>query len=129
MCRGVWDAACYIKYEWDDFPVLGRYDLDNSLMGVNKLQSDDPHMFQIGQNGDHIMVPFQCNLCIFLNIKNWRPQNASHQNWLLLLSIRRVILDSFWSRESSTVVANFREANREEKIKATFGLEYKILEQ
>lgn len=51
------------------------------------------------------------------------------QDWLLLLSVRRVISDIFWSRESLTVLANFREVNREAKIKATFGLEDKILEQ
>ena len=98
-------------------------------MGVNNLQSNDPHRFQINQNSDHIMVPFQCDLCHFLNIKTKKPHAGSHQDQLLLMFIIWVILDSFWSRESSIVLANFREANREPKIEVTFGLEDKILEK
>ena len=38
-------------------------------------------------------------------------------------------MDSFWSRESSMVLANFREAKSEANIKMMFGLEDKILEK
>lgn len=40
---GVWHVACYIKCEENNFLILGRDDLDDLLMEVNKLQSDYPH--------------------------------------------------------------------------------------
>ena len=81
---------------------MGRDNLDDSLMGVNvnNLESDDPHRFQMARNGDHIMLPFQCDLCHFMQLQRRVPLEPIHQDWLLILAIYRVNLDNFWSRES-----------------------------
>ena len=109
--------------------MMGKDDLDDSLIGVNDLEPDNPHRFQVAMNGDHMMVPFQCDLCHFMNIQKWAPLESSQQDDLLKLAICQVNLDSFWSRESSTVLANFWEGKREAKIKKIFGMEDKILPQ
>ena len=123
---GLWHAECYTKLEGDNFPVLGRDDLDDSFMGEDESESEDVNRFQVARNGDSMMVPFQCDKCHFMNIQGREPRVSSHQDNLMLLALRRVILDSFWSRETSTVLANFREGQKEAKIKRTLGMEDRI---
>jgi hypothetical protein len=62
------------------------------------------------------MVPFQCDLCHFRNIMGRDPWETRWQDHEILEYIRRATLDSFWSRESSTVTFNLREARRMEKL-------------
>ena len=72
-CAGVWYAACYKKYYDNSFPTMGRDVFDYSLMGVNDLELDDPYIFQVARNGDHMMLPFQCDILQFINIQIWVP--------------------------------------------------------
>ena len=72
-CAGVRHAACYTKH-WDDiFPIMQKDNLDDLPMRVNELEPDNPHRFQVARNGDHMMVPFQCDLCHFMNIQKLVP--------------------------------------------------------
>lgn len=54
------------------------------------------------------MVPFQCDLCHFRNIMKRDPWEFDPDDMEILEYIRRANLDAFWSRETSTVKANFR---------------------
>ena len=72
----------------------------------------DSNRFQEGRDGDHFMCPFQCDECVFVNIQNRPPDKTKSADNLLLLCIRRVILDSFWSREPETVKQNSSEMRR-----------------
>jgi len=54
------------------------------------------------------MVAFQCDLCQFYNVRKRYPLPYPSDD-LLMLCIRRAILDSFWSRERSTVAKNLSE--------------------
>ena len=65
---GLWHAECYTKLEDDNFPVLGRDDLDNLFMGEDESESEDADRFQVARKGDSMMVPFQCDNCHFMNI-------------------------------------------------------------
>jgi hypothetical protein len=65
--------------------------------------------------GDHLMVPFQCDLCHFRNI-NGRDSGIWPQDKLQMAAIRRAILDLFWSRASGTMAANLREGVHISKI-------------
>ena len=58
----------------------------------------------VARNGDWCIAPFQCDSCWFLNIHDRRPREGSFADKLELMFIRRVSLDMFWSRESSTVL-------------------------
>ena len=72
----------------------------------------DEKRFLEARNGDHLMTPFQCDLCHFRNVfgRNPIPQKLTDQEALEL--IRRATLDAFWSRASSTVRRNLSEGKR-----------------
>ena len=52
------------------------------------------------------MIPFECDICIFRNLRRGNPKDFSPCDQLLLLCIQIMNLDAFWSSESSTVRAN-----------------------
>ena len=78
------------------------------MLTEEDLREDDPDRFKVAREGDHLMCPFQCDQCHFVNIQGRQP-GARAQDDTLLLCIRRANLDAMWSRESSTVKANYRE--------------------
>ena len=62
--------------------------------------------YEEARDGDHLMTPFQCDLCIFRRIKGVNPDTNSHSDKLTLSYIRRSNLDAFWSRARGTVRNN-----------------------
>ena len=66
---------------------------------------EDKDRFIMGRIWDEFMMMFQCDICHFRNIQKRDPQPES-PDVLVLKFIRRAILDSFWSREPSTVTSN-----------------------
>jgi hypothetical protein len=110
ICYGAWHAGCYEQKEEDRFPVLRAKDLDDSIMEDVDLLDDDPHRFRRARAGDHMMCPFQCDECHFMNIHGTNSRADDPKDKLCLLGIRRAILDSFWARETATVDVNRREA-------------------
>jgi hypothetical protein len=62
--------------------------------------------------GDHLMCPFQCDECHFVNIHGRASRRGDVKDCLCLLVLRRAILDSFWGRERVTVDATRGEAAR-----------------
>jgi hypothetical protein len=108
-CRNAWHGKCYVQHKLDDFPVLGQQDLDALLIDESFLEDDDPKRFQEGRDGDHLMCLFQCEDCHFINIQGRVPNPDSPYDVILLCCMRRENLDSFWSRERSTVYSNLLE--------------------
>lgn len=54
--------------------------------------------FLVARDGDHLMVPFECDTCIFWKLRNVAPNPIDClKDKLLLACIRRVNLDAFWS--------------------------------
>lgn len=63
--------------------------------------------FLAARDGDHLISEFHCPLCHFRNIYQRNPRRDSAINCLVMDTyIPRAILDSFWSRETSTVNSN-----------------------
>jgi hypothetical protein len=62
--------------------------------------------FRVGRDGDHLMVPFECDLCIFRKLQKRSPRTDFPPDQKLMTVIRRINLDAFWSRASSTVKGN-----------------------
>ena len=58
--------------------------------------------FVEGINGAFLIVPFQCDLCWFHNIKRCEPNQTSYSDKRLLNYIRRANLDLIWSRAPGT---------------------------
>ena len=76
----------------------------------------------MARHGDHLITSFECDLCIFVKLKNRYPIATSDQDKRLAACIRRVILDAFWSRASSTVANNLRLAKKMISLSDTVGL-------
>ena len=55
------------------------------------------------------MISFHCELCQFRNLKGCDP-GIRADDLLLLRTIRGVILNAFWPRESGTVEATKRDS-------------------
>lgn len=121
-CEGAWHGSCYRQHESDPFPVLQVADLDESLLGTSELEDDDPDRFKCARDGDHMMCPFQCDMCHFYNLQGRRP-GIKPQDDVLMMCIRRANLDAFWSRESATVEANRREGIRVLGLSARLGID------
>jgi hypothetical protein len=58
-----------------------------------------------GRDGDHLITPFQCDLCVFRNLLGRNPTKHDAQ---LLACICQVNLDALWGRETATVHASKR---------------------
>ena len=94
---------------------MSAADLESDLVAPGELESEmesDPLRFKTGRDGDHLMSPFQCDSCTFVNIQKRYPNPKCHKDDLLLLCIRRVNLDSLWSREPETVRKNLGEVRQ-----------------
>ena len=59
--------------------------------------------FNHARNGDHLLIPFECTLCVFRKLKRREPMSCNPQDTLLKECIMRAVLDAFWSRSSITV--------------------------
>ena len=79
--------------------------------------------FHEARNGDHLMVPFECDTCIFWKLRGTVPNpEGCSKDKLLLGCIRRINLDAFWSRMSSTVNANRDKVRAGLKLSESVGL-------
>ena len=47
------------------------------------------------RNGDHMMTPFECDLCIFVKLKGRYPSDIDKKDKKLVACIRRINLDPF----------------------------------
>ena len=63
-----------------------------------------------------MITGFQCDTCHVRSIKCREPVVDDFQEDLMLLCLRRAILDSLWSRESSTVRSNLNRAWENEDL-------------
>lgn len=59
--------------------------------------------YQVGMNGAFLLVPFQCDICWFVNLQKREPDLLSLVDLRILGYIRRVNLDVIWSRAPGTV--------------------------
>lgn len=82
----------------------------------------DKDRFIVGRDGDHLMCPFQCDECHFLNMMARRPIEDKAEDIRLMGVIRRAYLDAFWSRKPLTVSKNLQEARRSIRIRESLGL-------
>lgn len=76
------------------------------------------------RDGDHLMIPFECDACIFWKFRGHMPnQTESASDNLLMSCIRRVNLDAFWSRMPSTMTTNRDKVRSGLKLSESVGLD------
>ena len=69
------------------------------------------------------MVPFEWDVCIFRKLRKLDPICGNPQDDLLLVGIRRMNLDSFWSRAPYTVKGNRDRLAVQVRLSELMGLE------
>ena len=116
-CQKAWCGKCYRTAPNDSFPVKRPLDED----GVEVGEVDDQYRFVRGRNGDHLLTPFQCDLCHFRNCNLRDPDPTSYANRLQLTTMRRANLDACWIQESTTVARNLTNCRRILAAKRSLG--------
>jgi hypothetical protein len=101
----MWCGACYVSNPETRFLVrllFGEEDADGKdAKDLERLtkhwgsKRKSPLDFHFARNGDHAMVPFECDLCIFRKLQNTSPDSAQPDDRLLMACIRRMNLDAF----------------------------------
>ena len=89
-----------------DHPQVDDDDEDRILSGW-KPRKSEAGRFGTARNGDDLLVPFECDSCVFGKLFGREPScDGDTKDAFAMACIRRVILDGFWSRARSTVAAN-----------------------
>ena len=73
-----------------------------------------------------LCASFQCDRCWFVNLKKREPNMEDVVVKMLMPYIRRVILDSFWSKETSTVYNNYLVTVKKMKLTMDMDLEPQV---
>ena len=69
-----------------------------------------------------MMTPFECDRCVFHELRRSPPGPTNQQDKLLLACIRRANLDAFWSRSSDTVKQHLGQVRMGMAMSAIVGL-------
>jgi hypothetical protein len=112
----MWCGECYTSNPDILFQIKGRVEEEaerendpliqerlTSAWGKKHRSEKD---YKVARDGDHMLVPFECDLCIFRKLKSRNPLPGNQQDTLLMACLRRANLDAFWSRAKSTVLTN-----------------------
>ena len=107
MCRKAWCLGCYKSPDNIPFPRVEVLDEDGL-----PLPNRDKLVFMEARPGDTMMTPFQCEFCLFQNIKGRDAlENVTRDSYMLGI-LCRANLDAFWARQRSTVARTVTELNR-----------------
>ena len=114
-CHKMWCGGCYTSCPKTEFHIHKSEDLklaERSEEDIERLEARwgkrglRPLDYKIGRDGDSLLIPFECDLCIFRKLRFAEPKEKSPSDQLLLACIRRMQLDAFWSLSSYTVKGN-----------------------
>lgn len=117
-CHSAWHGSCYIPHALDRFYQHVTTDED----GFDWQPSVNLERHKTARDGDHLLTPFQCDLCWFRNLQRRDPLPTLERDVLLLCCIRRANLDAVWGRETLTVNATLRGGKQLIKQWAKVGL-------
>ena len=87
-----------------------------------KTKRSNQNDFNEARNGDHALVPFECDNCIFVKLRGVVPSPQKDSDKLLLTMIRRMNLDAFWARARGTVAENTSRIKRTINFSNSLGL-------
>eukprot|EP00980_Cylindrotheca_fusiformis_P026529 scaffold16361_cov69-Cylindrotheca_fusiformis.AAC.2 len=112
-CHGAWCGGCYFLssaeegfFSQTDDREVHRLVGDNPGDNLWGPKAPDLRQFDEAREGDHLLSPFVCHLCIFRILKGGDPDPDRDSHQALLKTIMRANLDVLWSRTRSTVKTN-----------------------
>jgi len=100
-CHSVWYAFCYTPPELVQFHRA----LPQDEGGFHWAMAKDNDRHLCAREGDHLVTPFQCDICVFRNLHGRNP--GAHDD-LVMACIRQANLDACWGREKATVASTLR---------------------
>jgi len=100
-CNSVWCGECYTP----PTEITFYHYQPTDETGFCWLPDKDEQRHKCARDGDHLLTPFQCDLCVFRTLMG---RNPTPQDGLLSACICQVNLDALWGREATTVQANQR---------------------
>jgi len=80
-CKQGWCASCYVQEGPIEFAVKQTLDEEGNVI----VKNNDTTRFLVGRDGDHLMTPFQCEICHFRNIYMQDPHPALKTDQLALV--------------------------------------------
>jgi hypothetical protein len=123
----MWCRKCYTssvdvtfptkKKALDEYEELEDPSEREKLQGAWGKMHEPDDEFYLARNGEHCMVPFECDLCVFRKLKRRSPDLTNPGDDLLIACIRQRNLDAFWSRSKYTVRGNHKKRNLPGTIK------------
>jgi hypothetical protein len=117
-CKQVWCGSCYTNHALDRFPRHEPVDEE----GFNWKPDEERLRYTQARDGDFLLSPFQCDICVFRNVQGRNPMVGVLQDDLVLCCIRRINLDAVWGMEPSTVAATLRSAKTMLRIWLSVGI-------
>jgi hypothetical protein len=120
-CQKAWCAECYKVPKGSRFPIRLPKDEDGNVL----VNDEDKTRFLGARVGDHVICPFQRDLCHFRNLQGRSPIYGSDvlNDTETMDLLRRYSIDAFWSREPSTISGNLTKINRVLQISHELGLD------
>jgi len=105
----VWCGDCYTA------PLEPKFhrSLPQDEAGFHWTTNKDAQRHMSARDGDNLVTPFQCDLCVFRNLMG---RNPGARDNLLMACIRQANLDALWGREAATVSSTLRAARETVKL-------------
>jgi hypothetical protein len=94
-CQKACCAECYKVPKGSRFPIRLPMDEDENVLD----NDEDKTRFLGARVGDHVVFPFQCDLCHFRNLQGRSPMYGSGvlDDTETMDLIRRASIDALWS--------------------------------
>ncbi len=114
-CQSVWCSTCYTCPEFVQF----HRSLPQDEGGFHWASAKDKGRHLCARDCDHLVTPFQCDLCMFCNLQGCNP--GQHDE-LVMACIRQANLDACGGRETATVSSMLRAVQQTIKLLGHVGL-------
>ena len=112
-CFQAWCGSCYTSDPSVTFQVHSLFaDIKANESEKARLETTwgDRHRrkdeYLVGRNGDDLLIPFECDTCVFRKLRGHDPDTGNNMDTLLLACIRHMHLNAFLSNSSHTFKAN-----------------------
>ena len=113
----MWCGGCYKVSRKEEYRIVHPQDEERfDLISEEKYSRN-----LVARNDDHLIIPVQCELCRFKNLKGFSPGKRCEEV-LLLCTIRRANVDAFWSRDLETVKNTLKESRKIVSVSNKFSL-------
>ena len=90
-CLSSWCGPCFTSLGIRQFPIRQKVDDDGGILE----DDNDDERFKCARPGDHLMIPFQCEVCHFRNIMQRNPNRQLANDVEMLDLMQRANLDAF----------------------------------